>query len=424
MNTKKKTLTRAVLLVVLFAGLLCGLLWYLFHIFDLNDDKHAEQTFTSFYAQKKGSLDGIYLGSSAAYRYWIPTQAFDDYGMSIFNLGTGSQPVVLQKYLIEEALRTQPDMKVILIDIRSIVDDNKNLKEADIRRVTDCLPLFSATRIRAVNTSLDYFQSMKADISFNRLYYYCPFLLYHNRWADDFTQADLKPFNKHNRYKGFVMSSNSTTPMDGLVQPTFTTETAQTQETKTAVLQDLLQYCEGLDQRVIFVSSPYEISEENQRVLNSYVGLVQEAGFTFLNFNTAEMNEELGLDYSQDFLDEKHVNYYGAAKYTAWIAKYLSQNLSLTDHREDETYASWTRSSELLAQSLDTHEQSVREAAETAATRAQEAATKAVSARRAAAAAAAAQRAAGRDSSTAAAATTDTTAGTADTSAPAAATGD
>lgn len=353
---KKTTVTskyRVVASILLFFALAAGLLFYLNCVFDLKDDKGSEKVFKAFYDQKENSLDGIYIGSSAVYRYFVPTQAFEDKGMAIFDLGTGSQPIVLEKYIIREALKTQPDMKVIVIDIRNLTLSDEYLKEADIRRVTDAMKQ-SENRIDAINAGLKYFREKKAEISYNKMYYYFPFLLYHNRWNEDFEFEDLKGTTNGNAYKGFYATNHSLTSVP-VEQPTYTTEKTEPEAADKAVLQDLLDYCSTLKQKVIFVSSPFAMSEERQKLLNSYTEMIRDAGFTMYNFNTKEGAAKLDLDWDHDFLDSGHVNYYGAVKFTRWMEKAIAREVQLKDHRNDPDYENWVRSAKNLATKLKSY---------------------------------------------------------------------
>ncbi len=358
---EKKRITLPPLLRVLLFLLILSLLgYYLLNVFDMKDDKGAEKVFQTFYLEKENTLDGIYIGSSSAYRFWIPPYAYENTGMTVSNLGTGSQPVVLQKYIITEALKTQPGMKVIVIDIRSMLNDDKRLKEADIRRVTDSFPLMdpwyrpSRNRIQAINAALDYFESQNAAIEYTRGYYYFPFLKYHNRWQSDIGFKDLTGLKYKNRFKGFVFTASGSLSVKKLEKPDYTGVIADgIDPVKEKVLKDLIDYCKRLDQKVIFVSAPYQISEEEQEQLNACSKMIRQAGFTILNFNTAETVDALGLDWQSDFMDRKHVNVYGAMKYTEYIMNYLQAQIELTDHRGDDTFQSWNRSAERFHEKLE-----------------------------------------------------------------------
>jgi hypothetical protein len=341
---------KTIALVLLFFVFAAAMFIYLLKVFDMKDDKHAEQTFASFYAQKKNSLDGVYIGSSSVYRYWIPTQAYQKYGMRVFNLSTGSQPVVLQKYIIKDALKRQPDMKVILIDIRSIVSASKTLKESDIRRVTDSMPM-SVNRIRAINAALNYFKTEGADISYKKSYYYFSFLFYHNRWSDDLSTSDLNPKMKQNPCMGFVYDSASTERY-AVNPPEYVSGTGRLDAEKKEVLEDLLDYCSTLKQKVIFVSSPYEIPESDQKDLYTCEKMIRDKGFTFIDFNSKKMTGKINLNWSTDFLNTKHVNINGAEKYTKYLSSWLNQHVTFRKHTDSASEAAWDKAAKALNRRL------------------------------------------------------------------------
>lgn len=361
---KTKKQIPAAFRVILFLVLLCLTGVYLLNVFDMKDDKGAERVFNSFYSARDDSLDGIYIGSSSAYRFWIPTFAYENTGMTISNLGTGSQPVVLQKYIIKEALKSQKNMKVIVIDIRSLLNNDKRLKEADIRRVTDAFHVMDSplkinqNRIDAIDAALDYFRSQNAEIEYTKAYYYFPFLKYHNRWQSDLTLKDLTALHFRNRYKGFVFTASGSLSVKKVTPPEFTDEAAELEDSsKTEVLQDLLKYCSGLDQEVVFVLSPYMISQQEQKQMNAYTAMIEEAGFSVLNFNKASKIRQLGIHWNSDFMDTKHVNVYGAMKYTEYLMQYLKKHVELPDHRGDENYESWNKAVERFYTKLELLEQ-------------------------------------------------------------------
>ncbi len=343
-NNKQKRKKAAIVLVFILVA--AGLMVYLLNVFVLDDQK----ALSGFYHQEENSLDGIYIGSSAVYRYWIPTQAYDEYGMKIYDIGTGSEPVVLQKYLIKEALKTQPNMKVVLLDIRSLLKSGDELKEADISRVTDAMKM-SSNRTEAIDAALDYFKKEGAPISYNKSYYYYPFLLYHSRWSDDFSPSDLKPFRSKSPYMGFEVSDMSTAVYKN-TKPSYTEDQTKLSEAKIEILEDLLAYCKTLDQKVIFVSALYSISQDDQKELNASISLIRKSGFTVLDFNSKAMEGKIGLNWSTDFMDSNHVNYLGAVKYTSYLSSYLNKNVKFSSDASDSVKETWDKAALKLKESI------------------------------------------------------------------------
>ena len=62
-------------------------------------------------------------------------------------------------------------------------------------------------------------------------------------------------------------------------------------------------------------------------------------GVDFVNFNPRW--EEMGLDFSVDYMDTCHMNYQGSEKFTRYLAEYLKARYALPDHRGDDTYQSY-----------------------------------------------------------------------------------
>ena len=52
--------------------------------------------------------------------------------------------------------------------------------------------------------------------------------------------------------------------------------------------------------------------------------------------------ELLHIDWEKDTFDEgDHLNLFGSAKMTEYLAQYMEKNCSLEDHRGDPAYRSW-----------------------------------------------------------------------------------
>ncbi|MDO4869025.1 MAG: hypothetical protein Q4A65_01850 [Bacillota bacterium] len=312
---------------------------YLFRVFDSPTD--TQKTTNQFYCEKEDTLDGVYIGTSATYRYWIPPQAYEDYGMCVYNWGTASQSISLAKFMIEDALKTQHNMKVILIELRNVKKRKIDYSSVDFRRVTDNMP-FSMNRIRAIDYSLNYYQEMGIPIDYNKLDYYVPFVTYHSRWNDDIGREDLKARKEKVIYKGYVFTGSlSVVKVD---EPEEYTKEAKLKGPTEKVVQDLIDYCKGLDARVIFVASPFNYTDEAYGFVNTAAACVKEEGFTVWNFNREPYKSRLNMDWSSEFKNETHANIWGAQKYTRCLSEMLHEEIDLEDHRGQRGYESWDES--------------------------------------------------------------------------------
>lgn len=73
--------------------------------------------------------------------------------------------------------------------------------------------------------------------------------------------------------------------------------------------------------------------------LNVLCDMVKEQGFNVVNLQGNL--EEVGLDMTTDYYDNKHTNIHGSLKYTHYLGKYLSENYDFEDKRENPDYESW-----------------------------------------------------------------------------------
>ena len=65
------------------------------------------------------------------------------------------------------------------------------------------------------------------------------------------------------------------------------------------------------------------------------------------------------MDFSKDFYNIRHVNLFGAEKYTAFLEKYIKENYDLPDHRTEEEYKTWHDEYARFAQEEAEHKVSV-----------------------------------------------------------------
>lgn len=106
-------------------------------------------------------------------------------------------------------------------------------------------------------------------------------------------------------------------------------------ERQTKVLTELLEFCKVQDVEVMFVLSPIAIiTKESEAKYNTIGDIVSAYGYNFINTN--DYYEEIGLDFSKDFYNTRHVNLFGAEKYTAFLEKYIKENYDLPDHGQKQ----------------------------------------------------------------------------------------
>ncbi len=297
--------------------------------------------FNGFYAEEENTLDGVYLGSSAAYRFWNPTRAYETEGISVFCLATPSQPIVLYPSLIEEVEKTQSP-QVYVLELRDALRSADRMRGINIRRVTDNMKQ-SATRMQAIDAGLAFAEQGDNEVNLNKAAYYVPLTryFYGKSTLGDASIKELLLEKPQSPTKGFFLGAGSHKSRSQ-EEPVYSKDLQPLEPESRDAMEELLAYCATLDAEVLFVLSPYaEQDAQVMGMMNALVQLVEESGYPILNFNTKKLAEELGIDWSRDYYNQRHMNLLGAQKYTDYLADYLVAHYDLEDHRSDAAYASW-----------------------------------------------------------------------------------
>lgn len=379
------TILIIVLILLLCAGLMLSFLSQMHKAAQLHYSPNS-QCIYQFYQEEENTLDAVYLGSSAADRYWVPAIAYEEEGICVYNLGTTCQPFVSIKYLINEALKQQPDMDLIIIEPRNIVRPAELIEDRYFLCFADFVPL-STNKKDMIESYLDYCQTVGADINYDVEDYYFPLLRYDpilqnlddsssETPTDDSTEEYIdsepgiqfywkklfsQPLSETLAQMEILRSDKEMTVSKGFRINEFSfkqvslppcennTQSIPLSEVNDALLEDLLEYCRSLDTEVLFVSSPFSFQNEDREKLIRYVmERCERAGFDTLDFNCEPLLSEIGMDYKRDYYDFKHVNYWGAQRYTKFLAEYLASTYNMKDHRGDPQYKSWDDSIEKL----------------------------------------------------------------------------
>ncbi len=283
-----------------------------------------------FYKAEKNSLDAVYVGSSAVYAFWSPALAWKEHGIAVWNYTTGRQPLLAAKYIIEDCRKTQKDALYIVNINRVSADYNK----ASIHYLLDYMP-FSLNKLKLTKALCDGLD-IKGDGS---LEYYFPLEIYHSRWnslnIQDFTYGPDGTKSSANYYSFLqksvtdtshtVASTDGVTEFDGMYLD---------------ALNDLLDYCEKNEVRVLFTVNP-QLSDVGDRYGDvAYAkSIIEKRGFDVVDYWAD--SESTGLEIPKDFYNDRHTNIHGAIKMTNLFSNYLVENYDFEDKRGKEGYEDW-----------------------------------------------------------------------------------
>ena len=344
--TAKRNPLLTVLKVAIFLVLALAIFFYANTAIGYEGSKQDKGAYKALDDLQEDTVDVAVIGASSVSRYYIAPKAYVDYGISSFVIGPPSTPVMFSDNIMQLIGETQSP-KVYVVELRNILKGYGAVNEAAIRRTTDSISLLKKERYDMIDEGLTTMRkhAEKGSYDDNRLDYLLPIVKYNSRLSeadnqDRVTVDELMLNGVYNYTQGFHFSSPTLTQAPQKT-PTFYTEMGEVDDDTKEILDGVLEYCDSIDTPVLFTFSPLCANEEQALKMNAVTAYVKSRGYECLNFNTQQMSDAVGLDYSADFYNNHHVNYLGAEKYTAYMSQYLIDNYDLPDHRGDSAYAAW-----------------------------------------------------------------------------------
>ena len=287
-----------------------------------------------FYNEPVNSLDGVFIGSSAVYRYWLPPVAFHDTGSTIYSYSTIGMPFFAYDNIIKEIRKTQSPV-FIAIEIRPLIRKPSSYTTDNAKYITDFMKpgnnrLFLLGDF--FKTKFLYFEN----ISINPLRYAFPEDVGHS----DSLQLAIA---KKARFKGaypFLYGERKV-----LKKPEFTSKCKPLSYNYKSELNSFLKEIDSIENcSFVFVATPWDISKENQSKINTAISIITDHGYPVINMNCDSAVTSMNLDYANDFYDTRHVNVQGQIKTTKYLMNKFKNMYNLPDQRNDPLYGSWQHS--------------------------------------------------------------------------------
>lgn len=309
----------------------------------------TQSRFKWFYEQEKNSLDVVYIGSSAVYKYDINVQNWEEYGFTSAGLCSAAQPFEATRYLIEETLKTQSP-ELFVIDIRQLVrtaaaEATGDEIYTDNKFETYYSSLFSSlkhsyTRWKMINSVIE---DKETALSWN-----FEFLRHHNKWQD-FESAeemiheltDDSDCQKAASINGISVTS-FLTPIE-LRDYESITEKLEVPQKYVEILDDLISYIKSENINVLFISTPSKAKKSQRRIQNWLSDYFESKDCEYIDY--LDYIDEIGLDGNTDFSDTLHTNLYGAEKWTRYFGAEINRRIGKPEHSQ-KTVAEWNEASE------------------------------------------------------------------------------
>ena len=282
--------------------------------------------FQAFYKQPDNSIDVIFSGSSKVFCDIATGVLWENYGIAAYDLAGAEAPSWVSYYQLKEAFKTQKP-KVICYEV-SVAAMYDMLYQANNWATDNSYGMkWNSNRIDLLKIDSE------EDAFYERLN---PFNIMHGRYKD-LNENDFTNVRNSANYKGFdprekIVEMNTPDLCDiSVIEPCT--------EKEDIYIRKIIEFAEQENVPIILFASPYEVPEEDQKILNYVRTIADEEGVEFIDFNREY--DKFGMDFSKDMSDGGHLNFSGNYKFTNYFGSILKEKYDIPDHRGDKNYTSW-----------------------------------------------------------------------------------
>lgn len=271
-----------------------------------------------WYDMPEDSVDFLILGPSHVVCGVNPNLLYEDYGVSAYCCGTEAQPMMGSYYWLKESIRIQPIKAVVLDMIDLFVEPN----DVNYRKSFDYMKLSSVKR-----EALRSYKAENPDMSM--LSYLLPLIQYHDRWKE-LTMEDFTG-DQSECWRGFLLQTKQRNMDFAGYEPEDADGVAEPLEANLYWFRQIAELCrsEGI-QLIVMFTPDLEYTAERHAAVQA---LADEYAIPFLDFNIVSRYPD--IDYAAGMSDFRHVNSFGSAQLTPYVAETLLSLCELPDRRGD-----------------------------------------------------------------------------------------
>ncbi len=291
------------------------------------------------YIEPANTLQALFLGSSHVHFGVSPMALYERYGIPAYDIATDGQPVAASFFWLKEIYRCHSEsLDTVILDVSTL---KREPGDARYHKAIDFMH-FSSNKLCAVKSYSGNFSELLVNS--------IPLLSYHERWKELSRRDVAKFFMEPQVYlRGYFYHtsrwirdaddfSKIVTPIRILDQYA---EDMVLNEKSVKYFRKMADFCEGHDLRLLLIKIPTNWSSAFH---NAVQALADEYGLDFLDFNVEPYYSKINFNLAANVItppdiNNLHLNYYGAAKLTDYLGKYLIEKCGARDVRGDPKYA-------------------------------------------------------------------------------------
>ena len=295
------------------------------------------------YKEDSDSLNVVFMGSSAIYRFWIPQQAYEEQNFTSLLLATAGQNLDTVPYLMEEVKKTQ-DVDLFVVEIRSPLAteahriDGKDNEDVFLARLS-----YTVMGMRQSFNRLNLIQNVLEENKENtKLEWMFPILKYHDNISA--LTAD-QMIHRINGVKKDAIYTNITYKVSKQKAPVFEDDASIfLPEADKRSIDRVEMKAKELGVKVLLVATPY-IPNHTRAALHVQMNeYIEQQGYEYLNMTNKI--DEIELELTEDFYDKNHVNISSAQKVTGYLSEYIAESYELKDCLNQKQKTRWKKACE------------------------------------------------------------------------------
>ena len=303
---------------VVFLGIVVAILVGLEPFFVPFFGKDTNQAAT-YYEIPENAIDVLVVGGSMTRVSVSPLEIYKKTGIAAYNRGSARQLPEISWLNVKEAFKKQ-DLKLVIINTSTLVNKTgADMDEPFIRRGMD----YRKFDLDKLKIAIEFCRQSEWQ---NVATYVFPVLRYHDNWkkmGETYrTKQEKAAYDyMHGQYPVYKHLYMETQQLKQVNKPFQLVDRAVEYQTK------IIEMCKEHDCQVLLLEMPDSrwTTAKHQAVQD----FADSVGVRFIDFNTDNLLEKLGITWQDDFYEGHHLNVKGSMKATHYLCDVLTNDFGL-----------------------------------------------------------------------------------------------